>query len=92
MSRFWFSLDVFVEFMDSVTKIELFVVAVKWLEPASGTHAKDRIFKLSPLSLNWNIVERNHCRGITGYIDHYQGLGQAIRLTAALINIHEPLI
>ena len=53
MSRFWFSLDVFVEFMDSVTKIELFVVAVKWLEPAQwDTLAKDRIFKLSPLSLN----------------------------------------
>ena len=27
-----------------------------------------------------------------GYTDHYQGQGQAIRPTAALINIHEPLI
>ena len=27
-----------------------------------------------------------------GYTDHYQGRDQAIRLTATLINIHEPLI
>ena len=27
-----------------------------------------------------------------GYTDYYQGRGQAIRLTATLINIHEPLI
>ena len=27
-----------------------------------------------------------------GYTDYYQGRGQAIRPTAALINIHEPLI
>ena len=27
-----------------------------------------------------------------GYTDHYQGQGQSSRLTAALINIHEPLI
>ena len=27
-----------------------------------------------------------------GYTDHYQGRGQAIRPTATLINIHEPLI
>ena len=27
-----------------------------------------------------------------GYTDYYQGRGQAIRLTANLINIHEPLI
>ena len=27
-----------------------------------------------------------------GYTDHYQGRGQSSRLTATLINIHEPLI
>ena len=27
-----------------------------------------------------------------GYTDHYQGRGQSSRPTAALINIHEPLI
>ena len=33
------------------------------------------------------------CVGVSrGYTDYYQGRGQAIRLTAALINIHEPLI
>ena len=35
----------------------------------------------------------SHFFGVShGYTDHYQGRGQAIRPTAALINIHESLI
>ena len=39
------------------------------------------------------IAQKSITVGVSrGYTDYYQGRGQAIRPTAALINIHEPLI
>ena len=42
---------------------------------------------------NAKMIDKHGTVGVSrGYTDHYQGRGQAIRPTATLINIHEPLI
>ena len=65
--------------------LSLFRDAVEAREPEVSVHANYKYFVVQGLLYTFVGVSR-------GYTDYYQGRGQAIRPTAALINIHEPLI